>query len=142
METIQKLHGNPKIIVSERDPIFTGNFWKKLFSCLGTQLAHSSSYHPQSDGKTEIVNKCLEGYLRCFVSDKQTQWVKWLLGPYNTSDYPITMVVVTLINILCPYCPHIIITMPHRIPLLLFLWLYIIIVRLVGLYCDSLDSYI
>ena len=37
---------------------------------LGTQLAHSSSYHPQSDGKTEIVKKCLEGYLRFFVSDK------------------------------------------------------------------------
>eukprot|EP00253_Pinus_taeda_P022389 PITA_22389 len=53
-----------------------------------SQLAHSSSYHPQSDGKTEIVNKCLEGYLRCFVSDKQTQWVKWLpLAEwwYNTS---------------------------------------------------------
>ena len=42
METIQKLHGNPKIIVSDKDPIFTGNFWTKLFSCLGTQLAHSS----------------------------------------------------------------------------------------------------
>ena len=27
METIQKLHGNPKIIVSDRDPIFTGNLW-------------------------------------------------------------------------------------------------------------------
>src|SRR5271168_5166960 len=33
METIQKLHGNPKIIISGRDPIFTGNFWTKLFSC-------------------------------------------------------------------------------------------------------------
>jgi len=88
METIQNLHGNPKIIVSDRDPIFTGNFWTELFSCLGTQLAHSSSYHPQSDGQIEIVKKCLEGYLRCFVSDKQTQWVKWLpLAEwwYNTS---------------------------------------------------------
>ena len=88
MDRIQKLHGSPRVIVSDRDPIFTGNFWTELFSCLGTQLAHSSSYHPQSDGQTEIVNKCLEGYLRCFVSDKQTQWVKWLpLAEwwYNTS---------------------------------------------------------
>ena len=26
IETVQKLHGTPKIIVSDRDPIFTGNF--------------------------------------------------------------------------------------------------------------------
>jgi transposase InsO family protein len=93
METVQKLHGSPKIIVSDRDPIFTGHFWTELFSCLGTQLAHSSSYHPQSDGQTEIVNKCLEGYLRCFVSDKQTQWFKWLpLAEwwYNTSFHTAT----------------------------------------------------
>jgi hypothetical protein len=39
------------------------------------------------------VNKCLEGYLHCFVSDKQTQWFKWL--PliewwYNTSFHTAT----------------------------------------------------
>ena len=51
MDTVQKLHGNPRVIVSNRDSIFTGNFWMELFSCLGTQLAHSSSYHPQSDGQ-------------------------------------------------------------------------------------------
>jgi hypothetical protein len=93
METVQKLHGSPKIIVSDRDPIFTGHFWTELFSCLGTQLAHSSSYHPQSDGQTEIVNKCLEGYLRFFVSDKQTQWFKWLPLTewwYNTSFHTAT----------------------------------------------------
>jgi hypothetical protein len=93
METIQKLHGSPNIIVSERDPIFTGHFLTELFSCLGTQLAHSSSYHPQSDRQTEIVNKRLEGYLRCFVSDKQTQWFKWFpLAEwwYNTSFHTVT----------------------------------------------------
>ena len=73
MNTIQKLHGTPNIIVSDRDPIFTGNFWTELLSCLGTQLAHSSSYHRQSDGKIEIVNKCLEGYLRCL----------WLKNKHN-----------------------------------------------------------
>ena len=71
MDTIKKLHGNPRVIVSDSDPIFTRNFWMELFSCLGTQLAHSSSYHPQSDGQTLILNTCLEGYIRCFVSDKQ-----------------------------------------------------------------------
>ena len=78
METVKKLHGVPNIIVSDRDPIFTVNFWMEWFSCLGIQLAHSSSYHPQSDGKTEIMTKFLEGYICCFASNKQTQWVKWL----------------------------------------------------------------
>jgi hypothetical protein len=27
MKTVQKLHGNPKIIVSDKDPIFIGHFW-------------------------------------------------------------------------------------------------------------------
>ena len=72
MDTVQKLHGTPNIIVGDRDPIFTGIFWTELFSCLHTQLAHISPYHPQFDGQTKIVNKCLEGYLQCFAADKQT----------------------------------------------------------------------
>jgi hypothetical protein len=72
METIQKLHVLPKIIVSDRDSIFTGNFCTELFSCLGTQLTHNSYYHPQSNGKYDIVNKCLEGCLHFFLFDKYT----------------------------------------------------------------------
>jgi hypothetical protein len=63
MEIFQKLHGIPKIIVSDIDSIFTRNFRTELFSCLGSQLVHNSSYHPQSDGKNEIVNTFLEVYL-------------------------------------------------------------------------------
>ena len=36
METIQKIHGKPNIIVSVKDPIFTRIFLMELFSCLGT----------------------------------------------------------------------------------------------------------
>jgi hypothetical protein len=77
MEIVQKLHGVPKIVVSDRDPIFTRKFWNELFSCLGTQLGHKSYYHSQPDGKTKIVNKFLEGYICFFSYDKQTQWVRW-----------------------------------------------------------------
>ena len=79
VDMVQKLHGNLNIILSDRDPIFTTKFWTELFSSLGIPLAHSSSYHPQSDGKIEMVNKCLEGYLCFFASNKQTQWVNGYL---------------------------------------------------------------
>ena len=36
INTVQKIHGRTKIIVSDRDPIFNGKFWTKLFSFLGT----------------------------------------------------------------------------------------------------------
>ena len=55
---------------------------------------------------------------------------------------PLLLYLYPLFILLCPYYPHIVISVPHRISLLLFLWLYIIIVRSAGLYCDSLDSYI
>jgi hypothetical protein len=57
-----RLHGLPKYIVSDRDNRFLGAFWQKLFKLAGTELTPNTSYHPQTDGQTEIVNKWLEGY--------------------------------------------------------------------------------
>ena len=36
IDIVQKIHGNLKIIVSDRDPPFIGNFLTELFSFLGT----------------------------------------------------------------------------------------------------------
>ena len=71
VDNIYKLHGLPKTIVSDRDKIFMSLFWKSLFEKLQVQLKFSSAYHPQTDGQTEIVNKCLEGYLRCMTGERQ-----------------------------------------------------------------------
>lgn len=38
----------------------------------------SLAYHSQTDGQYENVNKCLEGYLWCFCSERPRQWVHWL----------------------------------------------------------------
>ena len=78
-----RLHGLPKTIVSDRDIKFTNAFWQELFRLAGTELTTSTSYHPQSDGKTKIVNKWVEGYLRNYVAGQQRTWIKWIhLGEY------------------------------------------------------------
>lgn len=60
LDNIFKPHGIPKSIVSDRDTIFLSTFWQSLFITLGVDQLLSSAYHPQSDGQTEAVNRCLE----------------------------------------------------------------------------------
>jgi hypothetical protein len=63
-----------KVIVRDRDAKFKGNFWKEFCKNIRISLNMRFAYHPQTDGQTKIVNKCLEMYLRCFVTDKQNKW--------------------------------------------------------------------
>ncbi|MCO5573892.1 hypothetical protein L7F22_027667 [Adiantum nelumboides] len=70
---IFKLRGMPETIVSDRDPRFTSLFWKAIWENVGTRLQFSSSFHPQTDGQSEIVNSMVLDLLKSYISDQKTQ---------------------------------------------------------------------
>ncbi|KAJ0981251.1 hypothetical protein J5N97_009506 [Dioscorea zingiberensis] len=68
-------------------------FWKEFFKLQGVELKHSSAYHPQTDGQSEVVNRCLECYLRCMTGNIPKSWSSWLSLAefwYNTSYHTAT----------------------------------------------------
>lgn len=78
----------PRVVISDRDRVFTIALWQELFRLADVKLHMSSSYHPQTDGQTERLNQCLEAFLRCTVHAAPTKWSQWLAQAqhwYNTS---------------------------------------------------------
>jgi hypothetical protein len=41
---------------------------------MGTYLSFNSAYHPQTDGKTKVVNKILRNLMRILVTEHHNQW--------------------------------------------------------------------
>ncbi|MBW0568196.1 hypothetical protein O181_107911 [Austropuccinia psidii MF-1] len=58
--------GVPMTSFSDRDPKFTYEFWTNLYEMLGTKLAFSTAYHPQTDGLAERMIQTMEDILRRF----------------------------------------------------------------------------
>ncbi|XP_015160318.1 uncharacterized protein [Solanum tuberosum] len=73
-----RLQGPPRTIVIDRNPRFLHSFWQEINRLQGLTLVMSTTYHPQTDGQLEALNKCLEQYLHCYVADNPSKWVTML----------------------------------------------------------------
>ncbi|GJR92180.1 reverse transcriptase domain-containing protein [Tanacetum coccineum] len=71
-------HGIPVLIICDRDPRFASHFWRSLQKALGTSLAMSMAYHPETDGQSERTIQTLEDMLRACVIDFGKGWVNHL----------------------------------------------------------------
>ncbi|MBW0505753.1 hypothetical protein O181_045468 [Austropuccinia psidii MF-1] len=71
-------HGLPVSIVSDRRSLFVSSFWSNLCQNLKIARDLSTSFHPETDGKTERVNQILEKYIWMYVSYHQDYWYTWL----------------------------------------------------------------
>ncbi|GKF05818.1 putative reverse transcriptase domain, ribonuclease H-like domain, aspartic peptidase domain protein, partial [Tanacetum coccineum] len=60
------------------DPRFASYFWRSLQKALGTNLAMSTAYHPETDGQSERTIQTLEDMLRACVIDFGKGWVDHL----------------------------------------------------------------
>jgi hypothetical protein len=63
LDRLIRYHGIPKSFITDRDKLFTSNYWKTLVSVMGIKHKLSTAYHPQTDGQTERANQTLEAYL-------------------------------------------------------------------------------
>ncbi|GJU20908.1 putative reverse transcriptase domain-containing protein [Tanacetum coccineum] len=69
LKEVATRHGIPVSIICDRDLRFASNFWRSLHKALGTSLDMSTTYHPQTDGKSKRTIQTLEDMLRACTID-------------------------------------------------------------------------
>ena len=82
--------GIPRQVISDRDTRWRGDFWKEICRLMGMRWALTTSYHPQADGQTEILNQGLEISIRAYIGPERNNWCEMLDAlslSYNSSPH-------------------------------------------------------
>ena len=56
LDRLIRYYGILEVIISDRDKLFTLNYWRTLILLLGTKLKMLTAFHPTTDGQTERTN--------------------------------------------------------------------------------------
>ena len=106
-------HGCPITFQSDNGKAFVGDLTKELMKRSQVAQAHSTTYHPQTNGLVERQNRTLVSKLRVYCSRYMDDWDKHLpqvMGAYNSTEHSLTGI-----------SPHMIITRHEKaLPLTFF----------------------
>ena len=81
-------HGCPRLIISDQGTEYCNALLDTVHKELNIARIHTSSYHPQSNGKTERFHRCMNAMIQAQISEDQTRWDEILqpcLGAYRMS---------------------------------------------------------
>ena len=85
--------GIPRQIILDRDTRWRGDFWKEICRLMGMKRSLMTSYHPQADGQTEVMNQGLEISICAYIGPEHNDWSNFLdvlALSYNTSPHTAT----------------------------------------------------
>ena len=86
-------YGCPMTFQSDNGKAFVGDLTKELMKRSHIAQAHSTTYHPQTNGLVERQNRTLVNMLRVYCSRYMTDWDKYLpqvVGAYNRTQHSTT----------------------------------------------------
>lgn len=64
----------PSSIVSDYDGSFLSSFWSLLWNMMDTKLNKSTTFHPQIDGQTKVMNRIMVYLLRWYNFRHPNTW--------------------------------------------------------------------
>ena len=70
--------GLPRAVLHDRGSGFIARVLQRLFQRLGIKNLQTTSYHPQTNGKVERVNRVINAALTHMVNSRQTDWDLWM----------------------------------------------------------------
>ena len=83
-------HGCPITFQSDNGKAFVGDLTKELMKKSQVAQAHSTTYHPQTNGLVERQNRTLVSMLRVYCSRYMDDWdihLPQVMGAYNSTEH-------------------------------------------------------
>lgn len=88
LHSIVLRHGGPAVVITDRGTAFTAALTEELIKLCYTDHRKTTSYHPQTNGLTERLNKTIADMISMYVDDDHKNWddiLPFVTFAYNTT---------------------------------------------------------